>query len=77
MSDRQVPPRMWVRIKGTNTAIPIDTAPQWSYEDNVSVAMKMAKKHLEEKGVVAVASYSPPGDDLTVGEIDMPQRHKA
>ncbi len=64
-----VPPRMWVAIKNTDTGIPIDTHPQWSYEDNVTMVVKMAKKHLDEEGWMAVACKLLP-DITIVGEIE-------
>jgi hypothetical protein len=67
-AEPSLPPRMWVKIKGTGRGMAIDTDPTGSYADNVRMVLGAASQTLENHGVW-VFNELPAGCPV-VGEIE-------
>jgi len=63
-----VPPRMWVKLSGTEIGIPLDTDPNLSYRENVRLCLLGAEKELKTRGVLDTCCKLL-GTERVIGEI--------
>jgi len=70
-AERPIPPRMWVRVSGSEVGFAIDTDRNQSYQDNVQMAMEVVRQELRagRSGGWMPKHCEPVGEvELEVGE---------